>query len=161
MGVLSGLLHLHHFLQLIADETERLPGFSPSLLSPPHRLGPGLTSARWYLGTGGDQNTGVRLCRSVDGNRYPYFLSPPSIQLYLFIAEYAEAASSPSGDDGVRFQPLFRTPYPPLLSISNVLLLSSLCYLSIRVSFFQLKPTPTDIPPLPPFSLLFFHLILY
>lgn len=85
----------------------------------------------------------------------------PVFSCYLFIVEYAEAAilSFWRRLRWCQFSASLSHPLPHF-SISNVLFLPSLCYLTIRVSFFQLKPTPTDIPSVPPFFLLFCHLDL-
>lgn len=87
-------------------------------------------------------STGTDICTS---SIHPVF------SCYLFITEYAEAAIFFFWRRPRRcpFSASF-TPSPPF-SISTVLFLPSLRYLTIRVSFFQLKPTPTDIPSVPPF----------
>lgn len=76
----------------------------------------------------------------------------PVFSCYLFIVEYAEAALLFFWRQLRRcqFSASHSHPLPPF-SISNVLFLPSLCYLTIRVSFFQLKPIPTDSPSVPPF----------
>lgn len=98
----------------MADGTERLPGFSPSLISPSSFFWSGVTSTWSYLGSSEDHNTGVCLCQWEQIS-----VLPPSSQCSAAISSswnMQRQLSSSSGDDrdGVRFQPLFHTLSPLL-----------------------------------------------
>lgn len=140
------------FVLLMADETPRLLSF------PYQSLFFFFWSTWLYLGTSEDHNTGVSLCRRVKGNRYLYFLHPPSIQL-LSLHRGICRGSSPLLLEttatvsvfSLSFKLLPPSPFP-MSSSSPLCVISRSGYHSLSWS---LHPQM-----FPPFSPLSFHLVL-
>lgn len=84
-----------------------------------------------------------------------------SLSLHRWICRRCYPPPSRDNQDGFHFQFLFHTLLSPSpFPMSSSSLIPPLSYLSIRVSSFQPKSIRTDIPSVPPSSLLFFHSVL-